>query len=185
MSGTHCTGKSTLIDAFLKIHSDYAHEPEPYEWLEVHGESFADEPDAEMFYRQLEVSVESLARHGRGARVIFERSPVDFLAYLLALQDLGRTGRDCELTTSSVELAATGLQHLDLLVVLPLSASNTHLVSTLEDVELRSATNDRLIEMITTDPYSLFHSGAPRIIEMNAGSEQGASTLQRLIDAAE
>ncbi len=30
ISGTHCCGKSTLIDAFLLAHSDYVHEPEAY-----------------------------------------------------------------------------------------------------------------------------------------------------------
>ena len=42
VSGTHCCGKSTLIDAFLLTHSDFAHEPEPYTALtEDYGEVFA------------------------------------------------------------------------------------------------------------------------------------------------
>jgi len=30
VSGTHGTGKSTLIDEFLGAHPDFVHEPEPY-----------------------------------------------------------------------------------------------------------------------------------------------------------
>ncbi|HEX7830976.1 MAG TPA: hypothetical protein VF787_15075, partial [Thermoanaerobaculia bacterium] len=58
ISGTHGSGKSTLIDDFLHAHRDYAHEPEPYEWLDEPAE-----PDAESFYRQLELSVERLRRY--------------------------------------------------------------------------------------------------------------------------
>ena len=34
ISGTHCCGKSTLIDEFLSAHPDFAHEPEPYTVLQ-------------------------------------------------------------------------------------------------------------------------------------------------------
>lgn len=91
ISGTHCCGKSTLIEAFRLRHRDYVHEPEAYEALqEFYGEGFGDEPTADDFYRQLEYQVDRLRQYGVGDRVIFERSPVDYLAYLLALGDLDR-----------------------------------------------------------------------------------------------
>ncbi|HEV3486499.1 MAG TPA: hypothetical protein VG106_13905, partial [Vicinamibacterales bacterium] len=81
VSGTHCSGKTTLVEDFLAIHRDYAHEPEPYEWLtELHGEGTPDVPGVDDFYRQLEISVDRLGTHDRGAKVIAERSPIDFLA---------------------------------------------------------------------------------------------------------
>ncbi|HEX2061204.1 MAG TPA: hypothetical protein VHK90_10720, partial [Thermoanaerobaculia bacterium] len=98
ISGTHCSGKSTLIEDFLAAHPGYLHEPEPYEWLD---DALAAEPSADDFYRQLEISVDRLRGHPRGANVIAERSPVDFLAYLLALVDCGRGGRDCEQLASA------------------------------------------------------------------------------------
>ena len=46
VSGTHCSGKSTLVSDFLAAHRDYVHEPEPWEWLvEVYHESLSEEPD--------------------------------------------------------------------------------------------------------------------------------------------
>src|SRR6185295_8260084 len=91
ISGTHCCGKSTLIDQFLLAHPDFAHEPEPYEALQDdYGETFAAEPCAEDFYRQLEYNAGRLREYGRGDRVIFERSPADYLAYMLALSALHR-----------------------------------------------------------------------------------------------
>src|SRR5687768_17716205 len=95
VSGTHCSGKSTLIDAFLSAHVRYLFEPEPYEVLsDLYGEGFGAEPSAEDFFRQLQYQVERLHRYGDGDRVIFERSPIDFVAYLLALDDLGRDTAD-------------------------------------------------------------------------------------------
>ncbi|HEX6099768.1 MAG TPA: hypothetical protein VF432_25870 [Thermoanaerobaculia bacterium] len=168
VSGTHCSGKSTLIDDFLAAHREYLHEPEPYEWLE----EAAEEPGIDDFYRQLEISVERLQGHVPGANVIAERSPVDFLAYILALADLGRAGRDCEIAGSAAELAAQGMAHLDLLVVLPLNDRDGIAAPESEDLELRDAMNERLLDLITTDPYSLFVSGRPRVVEVHGTREE-------------
>lgn len=181
MSGTHCSGKSTLIEDFLALHRDYVHEPEPYEWLEPYGEEFGDEPDAESFYRQLEISVDRLSTYAKGARVIAERSPLDFLAYLRAQNDLERVGRDCERMAAAVELAATGMQHLDLLVVLPLNDADGIEAPTEEDLELREAMNDRLLEMIATDPDSLLANGTLRVLEIQGTRGQRLAALERAL----
>lgn len=152
VSGTHCSGKSVLVASFLAAHRDFVHEPEPYEWLvELYGDVMGDEPSADDFYRQLELSVERLCSYSPGARVIAERCPVDFVAYLLALGDLGRTRADRGLIASATELAATGMGHVDLLVVLPLNAAEGIVAPASEDLELRDAMNDRLLELISTD----------------------------------
>src|SRR4051812_456515 len=121
VSGTHCAGKSTVVEDFLARHRDYLHEPEPYEWLsQLQDEPFSAEPDYDDFYRQIEVSVERWQSHRPEARVIGERAPIDFIAYLLALGDLRRDRCPRGLFEAAIELASTGMQHIDLLVVLPL-----------------------------------------------------------------
>ena len=86
ISGTHGTGKSTLIDKFLRAHPHFVHEPEPYTVLvEDFGEEFSEEPCVEDFYRQLEFNVEGLKHHTHEPHVIYERCPIDFLAYIAAL----------------------------------------------------------------------------------------------------
>src|SRR4026207_2392916 len=106
VSGTHCSGKSTLIDAFLSTHHEFAHEPEPYEALnDLYGEVFGAEPSAEDFFRQLEYQTERLDHYYLGDSVIFDRSPVDFLAYLLALDDLRRDTADAALTKQAFSVA--------------------------------------------------------------------------------
>jgi len=179
--GTHCSGKTTLIEDFLNVHRDYVNEPEPYEWLAEYGEELAEQPDVESFYRQLEISIDRLAQYGKGTRLIAERSPVDFLAYMLALDDLGRAGRDCSLIATAAELAAAGLDHVDVLVVLPLNDMDRIVAPESEDLELRDAMNDRLVEIFTTDPYSLFARGTPRILEIHGPPRQRLLALERAL----
>jgi hypothetical protein len=182
ISGTHCSGKTTLVEDFIAAHRDYLHEPEPYEWLEeAYGEGMGDEPTADDFRRQLEVSVDRLRSHGLGVRVVAERSPVDFLAYLLALVDLERSGRDCEAIASSVELAAAGLANVDLLVVLPLNERDGIVAPEAEDLALRDAMNDRLVEIITADDFALFGSGSPRVVEIQGTRQQRLRLLEQAV----
>lgn len=178
VSGTHCSGKTTLVESFAAAHPDYVHEPEPYEWLED-GEAFAAEPDAGDFFRQLEVCVDHLTGYGRGSRVIAERSPLDFLAYLLACADLGRGGSTASLTEAAVELAATGMQHLDVVVILPLDGSIPAPES--EDPELREAMNDRLLELITADEYDLLSNGRVRVVELHGAPQARLALLERAL----
>jgi hypothetical protein len=159
ISGTHCSGKSTLIDDFVAAHRDYVYEPEPYEWLDdAHVE-----PNVDDFSRQLEISVERLLQYPPGSNVIFERSPLDFIAYVLALVDLGRAARDCAWIDALVERAAVGIAQIDLLVILPL---NGIIAPESEDPELREAMNERLLELVATDEYSLLGGERPRVIEI-------------------
>src|SRR6185295_1867458 len=86
VSGTHGVGKSTLIDEFLRRHPEFVHEPEPYTVLvEDLGEEFAAEPCVEDFRRQLEFNIDRLLQHAPGENVIYERCPLDFFAYIYAL----------------------------------------------------------------------------------------------------
>lgn len=182
ISGTHCSGKTTLAEDFIAAHRDYLHEPEPYEWMgDIYGEALAAEPTADDFWRQMELSVERLGTYGPGARVVAERSPVDFLAYLLALNDLGRAGRDCELVASAAELAGAGMANVDLLVVLPLNGRDGIAVPEEEDAALRDAMNDRLVDIVTADEYALFGSGSPRVIEVQGKRDQRLRLLEQAV----
>jgi hypothetical protein len=182
ISGTHCSGKTTLLEDFVAAHRDYVHEPEPYEWLEdVYGEAAGDEPTTDDFWRQLELSVERLRSYGRGARVVAERSPLDFLAYMLALSDLGRAGRDCARIAAGAELVSAGMEHVDLLVVLPLSERDGIAVPESEDVPLRDAMNDRLLDIIATDEYALFTSGSPRVVVIHGTRVQRLRLLEEAL----
>ena len=156
VSGSHCSGKSTLIEDFLAVHRDYEHEPEPYELLELYGEAPGDEPAAEDFHRQLELSVETFRRYAPGARVIVERSPLDFAAYLLALGEM-------------IELPVSAMEHIDLLVVLPLDGTID--APEAEDPELREAMNDRLLELVEQCDV--------RVVEVQGTRRERLAALER------
>src|SRR5437867_7359377 len=139
ISGTHCSGKSSLVDAFLAAHPDYTQEPEPYEVLhELYGETFAAEPSAQEFFRQLEYNVTQLQQYGAGDQVVFERSPFDYVVYLQALVDLSRDTADPVLVKQSIEVATGAVNLLDMIVYLPAGGANIYIPEE-EDVELRSA----------------------------------------------
>jgi hypothetical protein len=179
VSGTHGSGKSTLVEDFVARHRHYVHEPEPYEWLDGCGEAAADELTVDAAWRQLEVSVERLRSYARGAKVIAERSPLDFIAYLLALEDLGRAGGDPQMVSSAAALAASGMACIDLVVILPLDDGIA--VPECEDPALRTAMNERLLDLVAADPYALFTGGTPRVVEIEGARAQRLRVLEALV----
>lgn len=184
VSGTHCCGKSTLIDEFLLAHPDFTHEPEPYTTLEEdYGEVFAAEPSPDDFYRQLEFNVERLRRYQPGERVIFERSPVDFLAYLLALNDARRGEDATRLIESSLGIVKDAIQFLDLIVFLPLNDKNGIVMSDSEDPELRSAVNCRLVGIFNDDDFNLLTSHRPVVLEAMGSTAHRLRMLESALGA--
>lgn len=183
VSGTHCCGKSTLINDFLLRHPDFDHEPEPYAVLvEQYGEVFAAEPTLDDFYRQLEFNVDRLRRHRSGDRVIYERCPVDFLAYSLALCDLGRP-RDTErLVEDSLAIVSAALDHLDLIVFLPLDdLDDGSTIPDSEDSELRSEVNSRLVGIFYHDDLNVFATNRPAFLEARGSTAQRLKTLESFL----
>jgi len=175
VSGTHCCGKTTLVEQFLLAHPDFAHEPEPYASLqEDYGEVFAEEPSAEDFYRQLEFNIARLRDYRPGQQVIFERCPADFLAYLLALDDIRRDQETAQFIEKAVGLAGEGLGHLDLIVYLPLDDMDTGVMPDSEYPELRAAVDDRLVGILGGDDLNFFSSRHPAVLEVRG------STARRL-----
>ena len=181
VSGTHCSGKSTLIDEFLRAHPNYALEPEPYITLvEDYGEEFSAEPCVDDFYRQLEFNVDRLRLHSSGERVIYERSPVDFLAYILALKDLKREEADPSFLTMAHELVSAAIRKLDLIVFLPLDDADGIEVTEEEDPKLRRAVDSRLVAIFGDDEFGIVSSGSAAIVEARGSRAQ----LLRIVEDA-
>ena len=184
VSGTHCCGKTTLIDQFLLAHPDFTHEPEPYAALqEDYGEVFAAEPSADDFHRQLEFSLARLRDHSRSQRVIFERSPVDFLAYLLALRDLQRNEEASELIETALGLVKGAIELLDLIVFLPLDDMPANIVSDSEDPELRIAVDDRLADIFSGDDFDVFRENSPVVMEVRGSTAERLRKMESAMEA--
>src|ERR1700691_1002618 len=97
ISGTHGTGKTTLAEALCARLPGHVTADEPYYLLEEEGYEFAFPPSLEDYQALLARSIRSLS--SPLLRVVFDRTPLDYLAYLAA------TGAD-----PSGEADATALQ---------------------------------------------------------------------------
>ena len=145
--GTHGVGKSTLIEEFLRTHPGFVHEPEPYTTLvEDYGEEFSSEPCVEDFLRQLEFNLERLGQLAATKNVIYERCPLDFLAYLNALH-----ASNLEAFTDRVSEA---MQHFDLIVYLPLDDA----YEADQFPKLRKAMDRQLSELLTRANVSVIEA---------------------------
>jgi hypothetical protein len=163
-----------LIEEFLRAHPEFAYEPEAYTVLvEDFGEEFSAEPGADDFYRQLEVNVDRLRRYSPGEAVIYERCPVDYLAYLLALKDLNRDEVD-SLVERSLEMVLIAIKNLDLIVFLPLDKADGIELPDDEDPKLRKAVNSRLVTIFGDDEFGIISSGSVAVVEASG------STTRRL-----
>jgi hypothetical protein len=169
VSGTHCSGKSTLIESFLLLHPEYMYEQEAYEALD----SFPAEPSAEDFFPQLEYHITRLQKYRPNDRVIFERSPVDYVAYLKSLVDLRRDSGDRRLLEHSIRLAKDALEFLDLILYLPARDIDPDIPAD-EDLALRSAVDEQLISILVDNELDLINRNRPVVIEA------AGTTAQRL-----
>ncbi|MCA1576717.1 MAG: ATP-binding protein [Acidobacteria bacterium] len=161
VSGTHHIGKSTLIHEFLRAHPHFIHEPEPYAvMVEDLGEEFSAEPSIEDFQRQLQFNLDRLRQHAPAERVIYERCPLDFLAYIDAL--------DPNSVEELLEPVSDAMQHLDLIVYLPLD--NTWLDS--EMPKLQKAVDRRLGAIFREDAFGVLSSGSARIVEASGSPDE-------------
>lgn len=172
VSGTHASGKSTLIADFAGRHPDFEVFGDTYEFLD----DAPDEPDAATFAAQFAISVERLLEHD-GGNVIAERGPLDFLAYLEALEQLGRPTRGGAPTARMLERAASAMATVDALVLLPLNTRDRIEIAPEEDPELRDAMNDALLEF-ADDPTMI---GDATVVEITGDPSARLAQLESLI----
>ena len=84
ISGTHGTGKTTLAQELCARLPGHLTADEPYYLLEEEGYEFAFPPSLEDYRALLARSVRSLGSPPLLPRVIFDRTPLDYLAYIAA-----------------------------------------------------------------------------------------------------
>jgi hypothetical protein len=172
ISGTHASGKSTLISDFVARHPQFEVLPDPFELLDD-----ADvEPGTDSFFAQLQVAAARLTEPAPGPRIA-ERGPLDFLAYLDALVSLRRPTRSPDLFARGLEITADAMADVDLIVLLPLAEADDIEVPDDEDPELRNAMNDSLLEL--ADGPDLV--GDATVIEITGAPSSRLSQLERAI----
>ena len=144
VSGTHASGKSTLISDFVLRHPEFDVLPDPFEMLAEAD----DVPSASTFAAQLRIAAQRLGDLAPGDAAIAERGPIDFLAYLLASAELTGVPLDDEMLERAVSMTAAAMAHVDLLVVLPLTERDGIHVGADEYLELRAGMDEVLRELV-------------------------------------
>jgi hypothetical protein len=171
VSGTHAVGKSTLAQELGDVLSGYQVVEEPHYALLDEGYAFAAEPTVEDLEIQLERSITSLAGVSAG-RVLFDRCPADYLAYLAALPHA-----DPSTLAMWMSSAQGVLGGLDLIVYVPVERPDRIEVPETEGRRLRKRVDTTLREMLVDDTWGF---GVPVLEVRGTPGERARSVLRHL-----
>lgn len=168
LAGAHATGKSTLSMELVRALPSYRVIEEPYYQLEAEGHAFAASPALEDFEAQLERSLRNVREeHGE---VIFDRSPADYLAYLLVHRNRAQSDVACWLVEISAAMAA-----LDLIVFVPVERPDR--IDAPEAGRLRRRVDAELRSGLATDGWGF---GAPVLEVSGTPGERVHQVLARV-----
>lgn len=178
ISGSHGTGKSTLIAAFLERFPEHASEPEAFEVLADEITIVPSEgPDGEGLVALLEFTLSVLEDRPADASVVFERCPVDYLAYAVASRSLADSERS-ELLDTWIPAVRAAVRSLDLVALLPVSPSIPARPG--EDEDFRERVDEAMRGALIDDEYGLFEdSDAPRVVELPLDPDRRLDALAR------
>lgn len=158
ISGTHGTGKTTLVEALCAHLPDHIAADELYYLLEEQGHEFQFPPSLEDYRELLAYSVRSLYSPPSSAGTIFDRTPLDYLAYLAA------TGADPAKKADGATLRPA-FASLDLLVITVITPETEQVLPAAELPGLRSRMNDALLELAYDDPLNAWEDTP--VLELN------------------
>jgi predicted ATPase len=173
ISGAHQTGKTTLVEELGRALPTYEIVDEPYYLLEEEGHEFAAMPSLEDFELQLERSIDCLVSSEENQ--IFDRCPVDLLAYLLTHQD--SDGFDVELWLPRV---STAMRRLRLIVYVPIENPDRVVVGAPDDM-LRRLVDEELRDILQEDRWGF----GVEVIEVTGSSRERARQVLAQIASQE
>lgn len=167
ISGTHFIGKTTLIEDFIKQHPEYKSEAEPYDQLlEKTVMESALEPSLDGLLEELEYSIQRINESVKEKNIIFDRCPVDFIAYAMCTLDKDRVEiNDSEVADLFPDIKSA-LNTLDLIIFLPISKEN-NIDYTEENPAYRIAADKNFKKLYRDEVCDVYPKyNHPRIIEL-------------------
>lgn len=141
VTGAHRTGKTSLVEKLTEALPEYSCKAEAYYQLEEKGYTFSDIPSLEEYILQLEYSIDQLSTGGDN--VIFDRCPIDMLAYIKASQEFENF--DIQSFYLKVQKAMT---EIDLLIFVPIEDPDVIRCQESDLPELRQQVNEILYDWI-------------------------------------
>jgi predicted ATPase len=148
ISGTHFSGKSTLVEALSEALPQYTTVEEPYHRLQEEGYEFAELPSLEDFELQLERSIENLDESD--PNVIFDRCPADLLGYLLS-----HTDAEAFELEKWLPRVRTAVRKLDLVVFIPIEEPDRIVLPLSQDAAYRRRVDEKLKEILLDNSFDL------------------------------
>jgi hypothetical protein len=144
-AGTHRAGKTSLLEAVHARVPRYVTVDEPYWLLADEGFEASDPPSVEDFERQLRRSLDEI--DASAADTLFDRSPIDLLAYLQAIEE------DYEVGAWRGDLRGA-MESLDLIVLLTIETPDRIAVPAYEDRRLRQRVDERVRALFLDGAYA-------------------------------
>ena len=187
ISGSHSLGKSTLVWDWIKRHPQYTREEEPFRALdgEMYDIRFRQESNRlhngiQMYYNASRVNLYSSINDC----VIFDRAPIDYIAYSQYTADNQTTDIDNAFVEAMVPRVRETLQRLDLVVFVPMT---DRWPVDMEDDGIRPvdlpyrAEVDAIFKQIYRDErFSVMpDKNRPKLIELWGSREQRLDRLQQ------
>ena len=191
ISGSHSLGKSTVVNDWVAKHPQFIREEEPYRVLGLYGpyEILFRESSTKLHNGiQLYYNISRIQRYCECTDdVIFDRAPVDYIAYSQYTANQGRTDIDDAFVASMVPVVRESLSRLDILAFVP--KSDTWPVE-MEADGIRPVDHayrddvDAIFKQIYRDGrfQVLPDKNGPRVIELWGPREQRVHQLQVAID---
>lgn len=192
ISGSHSLGKSTIVNDWMAQHPEFLREEEPYRALGLYGPYeilFRDASTKLHNGIQLFYNISRIHRYGNFADdVIFDRAPVDYLAYSQYTANQGSTDIDAAFVESMVPAVRESLDHLDILAFVPRSedwpvAMEDDGIRPV-DYAYRDEVDAIFKEIYREGRFQVFpEKNSPLLVELGGSRETRLSQLQEAIDA--
>ncbi|MCH9630440.1 MAG: hypothetical protein S4CHLAM37_04400 [Chlamydiia bacterium] len=174
ISGTHFSGKSSIVSSMVKQLPGYVSIDEPYYLLEEDGYVFPEPPTVEDFEQQMIRSVKTINESSENT--IFDRCPLDPLAYALAMENTSPLEEPVD-TNYWIDRMEDAMELIDLLVFVPIEDKDRILVPSSQDLKLRRYVDEKLYEFIVEDSLGIL--GDIEIIEVSGSIENRVKMLLR------
>lgn len=188
VSGTHSVGKSTFVWDFIKAHPEYIREEEPYRALrDNYNIKFGKDSTRFCNGIQLYQNLSRVKQYPlKSSHVIFDRSPVDYLAYSLYTAHYHQTDLDMAFVESLIDPIKEGLEFID--VVIFVSINTKHLVNIEDDgirpvdPSYRTEVDNIFKKIYFEDLYKIMpKKNAPKLIELWGTREERIQKISDLL----
>ncbi|WP_444932640.1 AAA family ATPase [Microbulbifer sp. JTAC008] len=171
ISGSHCTGKTTILDDLGGSLDNFEIIEEPYILLEEKGHEFSDSPSEDDFISQLDYSIE-LITSSQDNR-LFERCPLDFVAYINTINNNSVSLEEYR------EQILEAMELIDIVIFVPVENPDRIRCPESENPELRKEVDIQLQDLI----YEFEDSSGFRVIEIRGNPKERIQKITSFLDS--